>query len=142
MFAAILTRWREMLAAAAIVSIVVLYQMNESKSARLAAQGAVINAQRNMAALDSNYYQEWQNEKAKNDDLAYRVNRGTVGLRVKATCARPTTGVGDATPAELDATARQDYYALRQGITQSAKQIEALQAIVKSQSETIKELSK
>lgn len=142
MFAAILTRWREMLAAAAIVSIVVLYQMNESKSAKLATQGAVINAQRNMVALDSNYYQEWQNEKAKNDDLADRVNRGTVGLRVKATCPRPTSGVGDATTAELDAVARQDYYALRQGITQSAKQIEALQAIVKSQSETIKELSK
>lgn len=141
MLSFILNRWRELLAAAAIVSIVVLYQANESKAAKLKLQSTINSAQSNMSALDKKYYEEWQDEKAKNDDLLARINRGDVGLRVKATCIKPAR-VGDAATAELDAIARQDYYALRQGIVQSRNQILALQDIVRQQQATITELSK
>lgn len=142
MLSVIFARWRELLAAAAIVSIVVLYQMNDAKGARIKKQNAVLQAQQNVASLDKNFYQEWQDEKGKNDRLRAGVANGSVGLRVRATCPTTTPGVVDAAAAELDGVVRPTYYALREAITQSDAQIKGLQALVKQQDKLIQELTK
>ena len=60
--------------------------------------------------------------KNENDSLRSHVDDGTTILRVKADCPMPktsanTTGIATAAP-ELTADARQNYFALRQGITE------------------------
>lgn len=137
MLATLIGRWRELLTAAGIVSIVVLYNMNAAKGDHIRKQDAVISAQRNMVTIGNNYYSEWKNEQAKNDALTTGINNGTIGLRVKATCPGSTPGMVDGAAAELDATARQDYYTLRAGVTQATNQINGLQAIVREQNKQL-----
>lgn len=88
-----------------------------------------------VAALDAKYTQELRNVQDTIDQLRADVDAGTKRLSVRAKCAPKvsgTGGVGDAGTAELDAAARQDYYRLREMISQQDKQVRYLQDYIKS----------
>jgi len=68
------------------------------------------------------------------NSLRNRVGDGSYGLRVAATCPKPAQTddapnptVDHGTAPELDSAARQDYFALRDGIGRITSQIEACQ---------------
>ena len=78
--------------------------------------------------------------KAKEDEittLRNSVSSGSVRLRIKAVCPAgvPKTGTtassANATSAELDPDARQNYYTLRSQLTQATAQINGLQAYIR-----------
>ena len=88
-----------------------------------------------VAALDAKYTQEFRNAQDTIDRLSDAVDAGTKRLSVRAKCvsqASGTSGVGDAGTAELDATARQDYYRLREQMSLADKQIRYLQDYIRS----------
>jgi prophage endopeptidase len=71
-------------------------------------------------------------QKAQNENTALRARGSLVGLRIAANCPdhREVTadpGVDSRTGAELAADARQDYFALRDGIALAAAQLAACQ---------------
>lgn len=88
-----------------------------------------------VAALDAKYTQELRNAQDTIDQLRADVDAGTKRLSVRAKCVSKATGtgsVGDAGTAELDAAARQDYYRLREMISQQDKQVRYLQDYIGS----------
>lgn len=88
-----------------------------------------------VAALDAKYTQELRNAQNTIDQLRADVDAGTKRLSVRAKCVSKATGtgsVGDAGTAELDAAARQDYYRLREMISQQDKQVRYLQDYIGS----------
>ena len=84
-------------------------------------------------AIDLQRTQELTHERAENDALRLDVAAGRKRLRVNATCSAPATpaasagGVADATPPELTADARQDYFTLRDQLALSRQMILGLQ---------------
>lgn len=95
--------------------------------------------QAEMAIADALAYQALQEKAHENEKLRAAVDAGAVRLRVKARCpilpaaseAAPGAGVGDDGTAELDPSARPDYFALRAGIENQAAQLSACQAILR-----------
>lgn len=92
--------------------------------------------QKAVSAIDQTYQLQL---KAKDDEissLSDRVKSGSVRLRVKAVCpsgvpqASTSSGITNATSAELSADARQDYYTLRSQLAQATAQINGLQAYI------------
>lgn len=89
-----------------------------------------------VAALDAKYTQELRNAQDTIDQLRADVDAGTKRLSVRAKCvskASGSGGVGDAGTAELDAAARQDYYRLREMISQQDKQVRYLQDYIRDE---------
>lgn len=93
-------------------------------------------------AIDQQRTKELSDANEKLERIRAGVADGSIGLRIAATCTRTapsvqgTTGparVDDATAPELTPDARQNYLALRQGITTLTKQLEGLQDIIRSQ---------
>ncbi len=89
--------------------------------------------------LDRKHTQDLTDAQAENERLAGAVDAGTKRLRVNASCpavrvpeAASATGMDDAATAELSASARQDYYALRRQITLTEAALAGLQAYVRS----------
>jgi len=88
-----------------------------------------------VAVLDAKYTQGLRNAQDTIDQLRTDVDAGTKRLSVRAKCmskATCTGSVGDAGTAELDAAARQDYYRLREMISQQDKQVRYLQDYIRS----------
>lgn len=82
-------------------------------------------------------YGGMRNAQVQDDALRADVDAGRQRLHVAATCSPASSGVpeagtaarlGDGTRAELDPTARSDYFALRAGIQQVTAQLAACQA--------------
>ena len=91
--------------------------------------------QDSVAVLDAKYTQELRNAQDTIDQLRADIDAGTKRLSVRAKCVSKATGtgsVGDAGAAELDATARQDYYRLREQMSLADKQIRYLQDYIRS----------
>lgn len=89
-----------------------------------------------VAALDAKYTQELRNAQDTIDQLRADVDAGTKRLSVRAKCVSKATGtgsMGDAGTAELDAAARQDYYRLREMISQQDKQVRYLQDYIRDE---------
>jgi len=89
------------------------------------------------AAVDKE--REAERTKANEEIARFRaaVDDGAVRLRVRAHCPAPgvsqpagTPGVGDAAAPELDPAARQDYFALRQGILDLERQLNEAQDLL------------
>lgn len=79
--------------------------------------------------------------RAEKDDLSRRLTNGTSGLHVKAICPAGTaskapssgsTGMGEATTAELDPTLRPTYLALREGLKTQYEELVTLRRILLS----------
>lgn len=134
-----LERWRIVLAAAAIVAIVVLWQDTAALRRDVHAQKATIDQQANMitaqraaqaavAAIDFKRTKELSDAQDKIDILERAVDAGAKRLRVAATCtsAAPTS-VGDGTGPRLTDAAQRDYYTLRRRINTVTLQLNTLQ---------------
>lgn len=88
-----------------------------------------------VATLDAKYTQELRNAQDTIDQLRADIDAGSKRLSIRAKCVSKTTGtgsVGDAGTAELDATARKDYYHLREQMILADKQIRYLQDYIRS----------
>lgn len=86
--------------------------------------------QKTAAELDAKYTKDLADAQNTIDRLRDDVTAGTKRLSVKAKCVPKTTttgSVGDAGTAELDESARQDYYRLREQMNLADKQIRYLQ---------------
>ena len=88
-------------------------------------------------ALDRKYIQEMSDARRENDSLRAAVDAGRKRVLVKASCpklpaAAGATGLDDATGAELNADARQDYFDLREQIVETEKQLSGLQEYVRT----------
>lgn len=94
-----------------------------------------------IAFVEQTGYALLQETLNENQKLRAAVDAGAVRLRVKARCpilpaaseAAPGAGVGDDGTAELDPSARPDYFALRAGIENQAAQLSACQAILRAE---------
>lgn len=92
------------------------------------------------ASRDAEYVASVKELRDENDDLRRRVDTGAVRLRVAAKCPAPggvpnvssAPGGGDAGGAELDASVRQDYFALREALGRMHETILALQAYARA----------
>lgn len=87
--------------------------------------------------IDHKATQELADAQAENARLAAAVAAGTQRLRIAASCpdtrvpgTTTATGVDDAKTAELAASARQDYHALRQQLTTTEHALAGLQEYV------------
>lgn len=97
--------------------------------------------QAKLAERDEQHLKEMQNAKQENERLRAAVDAGVVQLRVRAKCpaapasvvrsAAPAPGVDDGGTVELDAGARQHYFALRAGIKRDREMILGLQDYVR-----------
>ena len=85
---------------------------------------------------DDNHAQALRKAQDETNLLRDRVSAGAVGLRIAAKChaaatrvseAASSAGLGDGAGAELDGTARQAYFALRDGIDRASAQLAACQ---------------
>lgn len=86
--------------------------------------------QKTAAELDAKYTKDLADAQNTIDRLRDDVTAGTKRLSVKAKCVPKTTtggSVGDAGTAELDESARQDYYRLREQMNLADKQIRYFQ---------------
>lgn len=86
--------------------------------------------QKTAAELDAKYTKDLADAQNTIDRLRDDVTAGTKRLSVKAQCVPKTTtggSVGDAGTAELDESARQDYYRLREQMNLADKQIRYFQ---------------
>jgi prophage endopeptidase len=92
--------------------------------------------------LDEQHAKELNDAKQENDRLRAAVDAGSVRLRVHAKCvaaaasssvpaSAAAASVDDGSTVELDAGARQDYFALRAGIEHDQKLILGLQSYVR-----------
>jgi prophage endopeptidase len=92
-----------------------------------------------LAEADSIHTEQLEAANEKNNALMRDVESGRKRLRVKATCPMPDTAprtrMGDAASPELDTAARQDYYALRNGIERVTAQLGACQDILRRERE-------
>ncbi|GAA0468476.1 lysis protein [Tatumella punctata] len=93
--------------------------------------------QKSVSDIDNQYQ---KTIKAKDDEISSlrnSVDSGAVRLRIKAVCpvgVSKTSGTAsrsNATSAELDPDARQDYYTLRSQLNQATAQINGLQAYIR-----------
>ncbi|WP_243055360.1 lysis protein [Pseudomonas sp. BP01] len=95
-------------------------------------------------ALDRKYFQELSDAKRENESLRADVAAGNKRVLVKASCPKPVpgpagaTGLDDATGAELNADARQDYFDLREQIVTTEKQLAGLQEYVRTLVQAVK----
>jgi len=90
--------------------------------------------QRDVAALDAKYTKELASAQANIDQLQRDVASGKRRLQLNATCTKQSTistGVDDASSAELTPDARQNYFRLREQLTTSEKQILGLQDYIR-----------
>ncbi|ACR15068.1 Rz-like phage lysis protein [Burkholderia phage BcepIL02] len=97
--------------------------------------------QQSVAELDRQHTKEMQDAKQENERLRAAVDAGAVQLRVRAKCpaapardvrgAAAAPGVDDDGTVELDAGARQHYFALRDGIKHDREVILGLQGYVR-----------
>jgi prophage endopeptidase len=97
--------------------------------------------QQSVADLDRQHTKEMQDAKQENERLRAAVDAGAVQLRVRAKCpaapagdvrsAAAAAGVDDDGTVELDAGARQHYFALRDGIKHDREVILGLQGYVR-----------
>lgn len=90
--------------------------------------------QKTAAELDAKYTKDLADAQNTIDGLRADVAAGTKWLSVRAKCVSKTTtggGVGDAGAAELDESARQDYYRLREQMNLADKQIRYLQDYIR-----------
>lgn len=117
--------------AATIMKVSDQLKLEQQETKRLTAQ---LQAQHELAIqaaeLDREHTQALSEAQAENRRLAAAVSAGNQRLRVQATCVPATTSatrVDDGATAELDAYARQDYYAIRQQITQTEAALAGLQ---------------
>ncbi len=120
--------------AATITKVSSQLKSEQQETKRLTAQ---LQAQHELAIqaaeLDREHTQALSEAQAENRRLAAAVADGNKRLRIKATCvpaATSTTRVDDGATAELDADARQDYFTLRQQITQTEAALAGLQGWV------------
>ena len=82
--------------------------------------------------LDRKNTEALKNAREENDRLSASVNAGNKRVYVKASCPKSTTAsVGNATAAELDPVARQDYFHLRQQLINIRQQVLVLQDYVR-----------
>lgn len=97
---------------------------------------ATMQKQQNKAAeLDAKYTKDLADAQNTIDKLRDDVTAGNKRLSVRAKCVSKTTGSGsvvNADSAELDESARQDYYHLREMMNQQDKQIRYLQDYIRS----------
>lgn len=99
-------------------------------------------AAENLAArdeIDKKYAQELSDARQEIEGLRADVDAGNKRLRVKAVCpavgvpaAASTTGLDDGNRAELDSSARSDYFSLRERLIRTEKRLEGLQEYVKN----------
>jgi prophage endopeptidase len=134
-----LERWRIVLAAAAIVAIVVLWQDASAlrrgvhaQKTTIDQQASTITAQRAaqavVAAIDFKRTKELSDAQDKIDILERAVDAGTKQLRISATCTPATsTSVGNGTGPRLTDAAQRDYYTLRRRINTVTLQLNTLQ---------------
>ena len=90
--------------------------------------------QRDVAALDAKYTGELQDAKATIDQLERDVATGKRRLQLNATCksnSSGSTGMDDASTAELTPDARQNYFHLREQLVTAEKQILGLQEYIR-----------
>lgn len=90
--------------------------------------------QKTAAELDAKYTKDLADAQNTIDRLRDDVTAGNKRLSVRAKCVpQATTGgsVGDAGTAELDESARQDYYRLREQMNLADKQIRYLQGYIR-----------
>ncbi|WP_129543383.1 lysis protein [Serratia sp. 1D1416] len=88
--------------------------------------------QQAVAAIDESRTRELNDAKRKIDDLQRAVDDGSKRLRIAATCKHAaTSGVADATAAELTTDARQNYFRLRRQLETTDKQILGLQDYIR-----------
>lgn len=91
--------------------------------------------QKTAAELDAKYTKDLADAQNTIYSLRDDVAAGTKRLSVKAKCvpsATATGSMGDAGAAELDESARQDYYRLREMMIQQDKQIRYLQDYIRT----------
>lgn len=91
--------------------------------------------QRDVAALDAKYTKELADAQENINQLELDVTNGRKRLRLNATCknnATGTTGMDDASAAELTPDARQNYFHLREQLVTAEKQILGLQAYIRT----------
>lgn len=82
--------------------------------------------------LDRKNTEALKNAREENDRLSAAVAAGNKRVYVKASCPKPTTAsVGNATAAELDPVARQDYFHLRKQLIDVRQQVLVLQDYVR-----------
>lgn len=96
--------------------------------------GTMQSQQKTAAELDAKYTKDLADAQNTIDGLRADVAAGTKWLSVRAKCVSKTTtggGVGDAGTAELDESARQDYYRLREQMNLADKQIRYLQDYIR-----------
>lgn len=93
-----------------------------------------------VAGIDDKQTQALKVAQDETQRLRSCIADGTCGLRIRAQCPKPAaivpgatagTSVDTATSAELDPTARQDYFALRSAIDLTQRQLSACQQILK-----------
>ena len=91
--------------------------------------------QRDVAALDAKYTGELADAKATIDQLERDVASGKRRLQLNATCkinSSGTSGMDDASAAELTPDARQNYFHLREQLVTAEKQILGLQEYIRT----------
>jgi prophage endopeptidase len=103
-------------------------QLNEAVSANQQLRDKVDK----VTELDRKNTEALKNAREENDRLSASVNAGNKRVYVKASCPKSTTAsVGNATAAELDPVARQDYFHLRQQLINVRQQVLVLQDYVR-----------
>jgi prophage endopeptidase len=115
----------------------------EESTANASRLALTLQAQRDkageLAELDRLHTEKLTNALSENNRLAADIADGRRRLLIKAACPGATrtnsttsaTGVDDAGAAELDAAARQDYYALRRQVTLTESALAGLQGYVR-----------
>ncbi|ALB67167.1 lysis protein [Cronobacter dublinensis] len=91
--------------------------------------------QRDVAALDAKYTQELADAQSTINQLERDVATGKRRLQLNATCksnSTGTTGMDDASTAELTPDARQNYFHLREQLVTAEKQILGLQEYIRT----------
>lgn len=91
--------------------------------------------QRDVAALDAKYTQELADAQENINQLELDVATGKRRLQLNATCknnATGTSGMDDASAAELTPDARQNYFHLREQLVTAEKQILGLQEYIRT----------
>ena len=118
-----------------------LVRERDQLSARAASLQNTLRLQRELAstaeALDRKHAEELTNANAELEELRRRVGSGSQRLLVKASCPDPrvpgtasTAGMDDGEAAELAASARQDYFALRGQLIRTEAALAGLQEYV------------
>ena len=113
-------------------------EANERITAAVKARDAAIEDRdvlaKKLADNNDKHAKDLQNAKAETNRIRDSVSVGSIGLRVPTKCPAPTatetpasSEMDNGTGAELAATARQDYFALRDAIDLAGAQLAACQ---------------